>query len=93
MNHSGGEAGGYAAMIQAVKASGAIVKVKPDDFQMILGRTERPVVVTARGRFLAKGHKYLVSYGGLFFYTRSATPLQMPSRAEVIEAQSIWVPS
>ncbi len=40
-----------AAITQAVKASGVIVRVEPEDFLRILQRQEEPLVVQATGGF------------------------------------------
>ena len=50
---------------QAVKASGAIVRVEPDDFLKILARSADPLVISAQGGYLSGGHDYLTSYKGL----------------------------
>jgi hypothetical protein len=88
-----GAAGGAAAAIaNAIKASGAIVRVPPADFAMILARMDSPLVVTARAGFLSSGFRYLTSYKGLAFYCKSGEELQLPGTAEVISAGSIWIP-
>lgn len=82
-----------AMIVQAVKASGAIVQVLPEGFLAILGRSERPLVVAAYPRFFSPKHQYLTSYKGLAFYTRSLKPLPLPADIELVEAKTIWVPS
>jgi len=81
-----------AAVAQAIKASGAIVQVSPRDFLTILGKSERPLVVMAPGRFLAPKYQYLTGYKGLAFYTGSREALRLPQDVELIEARSIWIP-
>jgi len=81
-----------AATIQAVKASGAIVKVLPELFTSLVSKSKEPLVVTAMGGFFKKGHQYLTSYKGLFFFTKSPTPLQFSGNVEMIAAKTIWVP-
>ena len=81
-----------AAAARAAKASGSIVRVKPDDFLSILSRTKQPLVVTARGWVFGTRYQYLTSYKGLTFYTSSRMELTLPNDAEVIHANSIWVP-
>ena len=90
-----GGAGGAAvaaAIANAIKASGAIVKVEPEDFLRILGRMEEPLVVRARNAFLGATFKYLTSYKGLAFFTKSPEELHLPGKAEVILAKKIWIP-
>ena len=88
-----GGAAGAAAMVNAVKASGAIVKLEPMEFLKILNRAENLLVVYAEARvFFTIKYKYLTSYKGLFFYTSSASPLSIPGRFETVSAKNIWIP-
>jgi hypothetical protein len=89
---SGVAAGAAAAMAQAIKASGAIVRVEPVDFLRILGRQQEPLVVHATAGFLSTSYLYLSSYKGLTFFTKSSAPVDLPSGCEVIQAQKIWIP-
>jgi hypothetical protein len=82
-----------AAVAQAIKASGVLVRVQPEEFLRIVNRQEGPLVVMAPAGFLQRGLRYLTSYKGLAFFTKSPEPLPLPGRAEVIEAEAIWVPS
>ncbi len=95
MGVAGGAAAGAgaAAIAQAVKASGAIVRVEPDAFLALLWRSETPLVVVAAGGFFSTTYKYLMSYKGLAFYTRSADRLDLGGDVEIVEASQIWVPS
>ncbi len=79
--------------VQAIKASGVVVRVEPQEFLKILARSADPLVVTAPGGFLSSGHEYLFSYKGLAFFTNSPEPLVLPGGAEVIAAQRIWIPA
>ena len=81
-----------AAIAQAIKASGAIVQVEPDDFLMILSRADRPLVVMATGGFMKTNYQYLTGYKGLIFFTKSPTELMLPGGAEVIASKKIWIP-
>src|SRR4051794_16896188 len=60
-------AGVVAAMIQAVKASGTIVRVVPQEFERLLHRQKEPLVVHALGGVFTTKHLYLMSYKGLAF--------------------------
>lgn len=81
-----------AAIAQAIKASGAIVNMEPEDFLAIVSRCEKPLVVIAQGGFLDKGVRYMVGYKGLMFHTKSKSELMLPGKAEVVHAKSIWIP-
>lgn len=96
MSYGGGGAAAAAAraaaIAQAIKASGAIVRVEPPDFQSILTRASKPVVVLSEGGFLKRNYQYLTAYKGLIFFTKSPTPLQLPRDVELVTAKKIWVP-
>lgn len=81
-----------AAIANAVKASGLVVKVEAVDFLAILDRMDEPLVVVGQGGYFTKHAQYLTSYKGLGFYTKSDSALILPSRAEVISAKSISFP-
>jgi hypothetical protein len=93
----GAEGGAVAAVAaaqiaQAIKASGAIVKVETTDFMTILGRVQNPLVVCSESRFLGRKYHYLTAYKGLIFYTKSTTPLILRPSIECIQAKKIWIP-
>jgi len=81
-----------AAVAQAIKASGAIVRVEPADFLHILNRQQEPLVVQASGGFFSTSYQYLSSYKGLAFFTKSSFPLTLPNGCEIVQAQKIWIP-
>jgi hypothetical protein len=81
-----------AAIANAIKASGVLINVTPEDFAAILRRAERPLVVTAEGGYFSKHYKYLTSYKGLAFYTKARSPLALPADAEVVRAGGISIP-
>ncbi len=81
-----------AAVAQAVRASGAIVRVYPQDFLTILTRNMGALVVQSHGGILSSKFEYLTSYKGLIFYTESQTMLQLPNNIELITADKIWIP-
>lgn len=90
--HSGGAAA--AAIAQAVKASGAIVRMEPDGFRQIIYRADNPVVVVAMSRIFGRtSYKYITSYKGLAFYTKSSSQLALGGGIELVAAKTIWVPS
>ena len=81
-----------AAIAEAIKASGAIVQVEPEDFRVILSKTENPLVVTAEGGWLTKHYRYLTSYKGLIFFAKSPEPMDLATGAELVTAKKIWIP-
>ena len=89
MGHSAAHAQQVA---QAIKAQGVLVRVDPGDFLSLLRKQEEPLVVIAPAGFLQRGYRYLISYKGLAFHTKSRDPLPLPPRAEVVQAQAISIP-
>ena len=90
--NGGGAAAAAAAIARAIKASGTIVRVEPEDFVSLLKRQQEPLVVHAVGGFFTASHQYLTSYKGLAFFTKSPGALSLPGGCEVVEAQKIWIP-
>ena len=80
-----------AAAMAAIKVSGTIVRISPDEMLRLLSRVERPLVVTSTTWAFGRRYVYLTSYKGLAFVTRSSEPLPLPG-CELVEAQRIWVP-
>jgi hypothetical protein len=81
-----------AAIAQAIKASGVLVRVDPGHFLRILRKQEEPLVVIAPAGFLQRGWRYLTSYKGLAFHTKCRDPLPLPGGIEVVQAQAISIP-
>jgi len=81
-----------AAMINAIKASGAIVQVEAKEFSTILTKTKTPLVVHYEGGVFGKKYYYLTSYKGLAFHTKSKTRLNLPGDIELVVAKSFWMP-
>ncbi len=88
-----GAAAHAAAVAQAIKASGAIVQMEPNDFLILLSKCDNPLVVQARGLWPTYRHQYLFGHKGLAFFTKSKNPLQLPVGAERIQAKRIWIPT
>ena len=92
MTYGGGAAAAAAAIAQATKASGAIVKMTPDNFMKIINKMDDGLVVVAEGGVFRKNYQYLTSYKGLFFFTKSPEPLSISSRVEMVASAKIWIP-
>ncbi len=88
---AGAAAAAHAARMNAIKASGVLVEVANKDFVRLVEEMERPLVVYAPKGFWS-GHKYLTSYKGLAFYTKSDEPLRLPGSAEFILSKKISIP-
>ena len=93
MSNGGAVAGAAAgAIAKAIKASGVVVQVSPEDFQSLLARAKDALVVHARGGLFWSKYRYLVSYKGLAFFTQSSEPILIPANIETILAGRIWIP-
>ncbi len=87
-----GGAAAAAAIANAIKASGAIVKVEPADFQKIVAKVNKPLIVRAEGGVFSKKYQYLTAYKGLIFYTKSSSELPFGGDMEMVLAKKIWIP-
>lgn len=81
-----------AAVANAVKASGAIIRLKPEEFAKVLSRAIEPVIVIAPGGISKKKTQYLLSWKGFVFHCVSSEQMNFPSGAEIIAAKKIWIP-
>jgi len=82
----------HAATVQAVKASGVLVRVEPDAFVKILSQHRDALVVASVSGIWHKDYHYLTSYKGLAFYTKTSTELNLPGDVELVHARQIWMP-
>lgn len=82
-----------AAIAQATKASGVIVRMEPQEFLKIVHKAENALVVmTSSKGFRKTKYQYLTSYKGLAFYTKSQTPQQFGIGVDLVSAKQIWIP-
>lgn len=89
---AGAAAGHYAAMANAVKAIGSIIKLDTEEFQRVLSLVDNPLIVTAEGRVFSRWYKYIFSFRGLTFYCKSNTELMLPGGVQIIRARKISIP-
>jgi len=82
-----------AAIANAIKASGVVVRVSPADFHAILRKIEKPLVIYAEGGFFSTYYQYLVGYKGFAFFTKSSEPILLPTEVETVVAKKIWMPA
>lgn len=61
-----------AGIARAIQASGVLVRVKQEEFLKLMNRAKDPLIVVAEGGIFGKTYKYLMSYKGLTFYTKSS---------------------
>jgi len=85
-----GASAAAAAIAQAIKASGVLVRLDPSEFLKLLRRADNPLVVLAERGWFAR-YQYLFSYKGLTFYAKSKVPLEL-AKCEIVIAGRIWLP-
>jgi len=93
MSNGSAAAAAHAAIANAIKASGVVVRVDNKDFIAILQKTQEPLVVSSDKGFWSRSYKYLTSYKGLAFYTKSRDFLSLPGDAELVKCKEISIPS
>ena len=86
------EGAAHAVMVNALKASGVVVRLEVADWLKILERTDRPLVVVGTGGVFKKHNQYLTSYRGLAFFTTSKDTIVLPPRCEIVRAKTISIP-
>jgi hypothetical protein len=86
-----GAAAAGAAIANAIKASGMLVRVEPADFARVLSFAKEPLIVIAEGGIFGTNYQYLMSYKGLAFFTKSKEQLQLPPDAQVVTATTISI--
>lgn len=93
MSNGAAAATAHAAISNAIKASGVLVRVDNKDFVAILQKTQKPLVVSSDKGFWSRSYKYLTSYKGLAFYTKSRDFLSLPGDVELVICREISIPS
>ena len=81
------------AIANAVKASGAIIKLEPGEFSKILSKTTNPLLVVSPTGFKKKKTRYLFCWKGFVFFCETKEQMILPTGTETILAKKIWVPS
>jgi hypothetical protein len=85
-------AAAHAAQVNALKATGVVVRLEIHDWLKILERMDRPLVVIGMGGVIKKHNQYLTSYRGLAFFATSKDTIVLPPRCEVVRARKISIP-
>ena len=81
-----------AAIANAIKASGVVVRVQPEDFVNIVRKVDKPLIISSEGGIFSKKYQYLTSYKGFAFFTKSSQPIQFAFGVEIVMANKIWIP-
>jgi len=81
-----------AAIANAIKASGVVVKLEPTDFETIVRKAEKPLIIFNEGGLFSSKYQYMTSYKGFAFFTKSRVPMALPSNAEMVVTRKIWLP-
>lgn len=83
----------YAMQMQALRSFGIITHVSPEVLLEILNKQEKPLILESLGGFIFRKHyRYLTSYKGLAFFTKSHNPIAIPKTAEVINVKYLNIP-
>jgi len=89
-----GVAAAQYAVQEAIKASGAIVKIEANEFSRLISKMDDGLVIEkVGGNFFSGGYKYSTSYKGFIFYCKSPQQITVPGRLEKVTAKHIWVPN
>jgi hypothetical protein len=88
-----GSAAVAAAIANAIKASGVVVRLEPEQFEKLLRKIPKPLIVYSEGGIFSTKYEYLANYKGFVFHTKSSIALQLPLDSELIIAKRIWTPS
>ncbi|MDE0021698.1 MAG: hypothetical protein OXT69_10010 [Candidatus Poribacteria bacterium] len=67
------------------------VKVKEDEFERIVRKIEKPLVIVQEGQGLIRRSIYAIKYSGFIFYTTTKSDLNLPSGAGTIRAERIHI--
>lgn len=78
--------------LQAMRAIGPMVELPAKDFEALLRRLERPLIVVGRAGFFRNRYTFMTSHGGFIFAARSENMLTLPQGAEVVRAKKVWLP-
>ena len=83
-----------AKVIKAATSMGTIVQVESGIFLSIVGRLDKPMVVTSYSKGLFEGaqYQYIVCYKGITFYTDIKESLLLPESIELIESARMFTP-
>lgn len=89
---AGGAAAAQAAIQNAIKASGAIVRIEAEDFKNLISKMENGLVIEKLATGWVSNYKYSTSYKGFIFYCKSKEQIVVPTRLEKINTRQLWVP-
>lgn len=80
---------GTPVIVPTSSGSGGIgfVRVKEDQFERIVQKVEKPLVIVQGKRTKT----YAVKYNGFIFYTKTKSDLLLPNGAETIRADHIHI--
>lgn len=93
MSAAVGAGAAQAAIQEAIKASGTIVRIEASEFSRLISKMESGIVIESVSKFFGKEFfKYSTSYSGFVFCCKTTSKMSIPSRLEKINARNIWFP-
>lgn len=77
---------------QALKMSGAFIRIDVQDFQNILRKAENLLVIESKTGIFSNSYMYLTSYKGFICYCKSKEQLAVSGSHEKITATHVSLP-
>ena len=86
-----GGSAAYHMANEALKAMGPIIVLEPGDFLRILEKNPDGLVIHTPGGLMSK-NKYITSYKGLIFFTKTKDHLELPANIEMMVSKKMSIP-
>jgi hypothetical protein len=71
--------------------SGVVITLETKEFERLLNQADKPLVVHQEPRWYSPQHRYLFSFRGMTFFTRSKSALRISKYADVVTAKGFHV--
>ena len=71
---------------------GIVISVETDEFMRLMKQAGNALIIHQQPSWWQTYNRYLMSYRGMAFYTRSKEELSISKYAEVIAAKNFYVP-
>ena len=75
-----------------VGTSSVVISVETDEFMRLLKEAGNPVVIHQPSKWWQPYNRYLLTYRGMTFYTRTKEELVISKYADTVQAKSFYVP-
>lgn len=71
---------------------GPIIVIHEKQFREIVEKNPELLVITTFGGFPSGKHRYMISYKGFYFFTKSSSQLRLPESTEIMQVEEIAIP-